>query len=233
MKYHQIKSIHGDVLYEGFAPSFKALLEEAVTERANLQYANLRKQNLLIANLDGADFHGACFHGANLREANLSECLLDECDFRLADLSETCLAESSMLMCKFEGAYFSSGTIVTGTDMGGSTFTCPTVFSLKLSDTASTFQAIFSHMGEIDCPITQTPIVISGLPFQIVFMDKHLKIGSEVKTYAAWSHMTGEEIQKMYGLAARRFFEDFYLAGVFSANALERYSPAFSQKEAA
>jgi hypothetical protein len=226
MRLHQIKSIHGDVLYEGFAPSFKELLVEAVEEGASLQYANLRKQNLQIANLDGADFRGACFHGANLRGANLSECLLEEADFRLADLAETCLAESSMIMCKFDGAYFSSGTIITGADFSGSTFSCPTFFNLKLSDAASTYQAIYSHMGEIDCPIAQTPIVIHGLPFVVVFMDKHLKIGTEVKTYAEWSLMTGEDVQKKYGMAARRFFEDFYLAGLFSANALDRFSPA-------
>src|SRR3954467_2036884 len=62
----EIKSIWGDLLFEGDFSSLAEALVAAVNRNANLYGANLDG-----ANLDGANLYGANLYGANLVRANL------------------------------------------------------------------------------------------------------------------------------------------------------------------
>ena len=73
-----LKSISGDVLFEGYFRTVKRAVEAAVREDVCLDGINLRNANLAQVNLDNAQIQGACLWGANLTGANIEVPALGE-----------------------------------------------------------------------------------------------------------------------------------------------------------
>lgn len=182
----QIRSIRdGGVIYKGSFSTIKRNLEQAVKNNINLSYADLRKADLRGAVLDDAILSGACFWGADLSKADISGAYLHNCDFRLALFKETCLAESVLTGCDFRGVSFDN-TIFHECDLSRAQFSCPSLFRQDLSAVKAMQDCSYSHYGEIDCNFSDVPVRVSGLPEELVLLNKHVKIGAEIfdlKTY--------------------------------------------------
>lgn len=171
-----LKSITGNILFEGRFLSVKKAVEAAVQDKVDLSYIDLRGANLSGACLDYANLYGACLWGANLKKANLSEANLEKADCRNVDFDTCCLADSNMSFVDFCGSYFSK-TIIYAANFSNIKFSCPSFFTLKLSDATSLKGAIYKHLGEVDCAFNGPPIVIEGMPKTIILMENHSLIG--------------------------------------------------------
>ncbi|NCO03632.1 MAG: pentapeptide repeat-containing protein [Alphaproteobacteria bacterium] len=171
-------SVCGDTLFKSSYITIKESVEEAVSEGASLHNINLRGAKLSGARLDMAKMNHACLWGADLTGADMSDGLFKGADFRTAILKDTCLADSDCGGANFHGAYFSR-TILNGTHLSQSKFSCPSLFSCDLSHVQTLRGAVFCHQGEIDCPMDHPPIVIHGLHQPIVIMGHDLLIGTQ------------------------------------------------------
>ena len=96
----QIKSIYGNLLFEGDFPSLADCLVAAVKSRANLADAYLAGANLARANLADANLADAYLAGANLADANLAGAYLAR-----ADLADAYLARADLAGAYLAGAY--------------------------------------------------------------------------------------------------------------------------------
>ena len=179
-----LKSIRGDVLFEGTSLSLKRDLETAVNKGVCLDFIDLRGINLSNLCLDGAQMKGACFWGANLSNTDMSQGDFSHSDFRTASFSNSCLAESDFNSCDFSGSYFSQ-TIITGALLEKTLFSCPSIFSLALSEVKSLSGALYNHQGEVECDLSSAPLVIQGFEKQLVFMKDSILIGADLKKNSA------------------------------------------------
>ena len=123
---------------------------------------------------------GACFWGANLASTYMTGGNFQNADFRTANFLDTCLAEADCTNANFEGAYFSR-TIMTDINLSGCQFSCPSLFTLNLYDTKSLKGATYSHLGEQDCDLSSTPLVIRGLPKPLIIMNDSIIWGGTAK----------------------------------------------------
>ena len=55
-------------------------------------------------------------------------------------------------------------------------------------------------------PLTRNPIQISGAPYRVAILDRHMQIGCECHSLAAWESFTPEEIAAMDGDSASMFW---------------------------
>lgn len=173
----RILSVSGEALFKSSYITIKESVEEAVSEGIDLFNANLRKADLSGANLDMAQMKGACLWGANLTGTNMSDCELEGVDFRASILKDTCLSYSNCRSANFHGAYFSK-TLIDGVDLSQAQFSCPSIFSCELQEAASLNDATYAHHGEIECSLSQAPLVIRGLEKPIIIMDNDILIGT-------------------------------------------------------
>ena len=174
-----LKNINGDVIFEGYFHTVKRAVEAAVQEHVCLDHVNLRNANLSQASLDGAQMDGACLWGANLSYADMSDVSLKKADCRNMNFQNCCLALTDGSGSDFKGSYFSQ-TIVTDTNLSNTKFSCPSVFSLNFQDAKTLKDAIYSHRGEVDCDLSAPPIVIYGLPKNIILMKDKVIIGTSL-----------------------------------------------------
>lgn len=175
-----LKSVEGKILFEGKFTNVKSGVEQAVEQGINLEKIDLRKANLAGAYLDDAKMAGACFWGANLASTDMTGGDFTNADFRAANFLDTCLAEANCENANFEGAYFSR-TIMTDTNLTNCQFSCPSLFTLNLSDIQSLKGSIYSHLGEQDCNLSNIPLIIRGLPKQMIILDDSVIWGGSVK----------------------------------------------------
>ncbi len=175
-----LRSVSGKIIFEGRFASIKQGVEMAVEKGANLEGINLRQANLSGALIDRAKMRGACFWGANLNGADMSDGLFEGSDFRAANLLNTCLAESNCHQTDFSGAYFSC-TIFDGTDLSSARFSCPSIFSVNLVEAKTLQDAIYSHLGEVDCDLSHAPLIIRGLKRPMIFMDDSVLVGTDLE----------------------------------------------------
>lgn len=174
-----LKSISGKILFEGRFHTIKYAVEAAVQENINLDFINLRHADLKGANLDNASLKGASFWGANLEKANLTGVNLQNSDCRNANFKDCCLAESNCHQADFRGSYFSR-TLFTDTDLSNTKFSCPSLFNINLSDARSLENATYIHKGEVDCDLSIPPVIIHGLPKNIILMQERTLIGNSL-----------------------------------------------------
>ncbi|MAZ75955.1 MAG: hypothetical protein CMH31_01485 [Micavibrio sp.] len=174
----RLQSVCGDTLFKSSHLTIKESVEEAISEGVCLDGINLRKANLSGARLDMAKMPNACFWGADLTGADMSDGCFDGADFRTAVLKDACLSEGSFISANFHGAYCSQ-MLIDGADFTKARFSCPSIFSCDLSTTSHLDGAIYSHHGEIDCPLSNAPIIIKGLDQPVVIMGQDILIGSD------------------------------------------------------
>lgn len=187
MAFYTLKNTRGEIVFRGPFASVRHCAETAVRESVSLQGVKLRRANLRGANLDGALLEGADLRGANLEGANLSEARLDKSRLEGANLQGACLCESSLRWCDFRDASFGA-TQIAGSDLTGSIFSTLSAFTLDFASCQAMAGCIYHNAHGESCPISQPPVVISGLPRPVVLMDRHIKIGHAVATYAQWIH---------------------------------------------
>lgn len=164
------------VLYQGRFASLRACAEHAVKNGVRLDFADLRRANLVGASLDGASLRGACMAGANLMGANVSEAVLDGADLSGAGLQNTCLCYSSLRGCVFIDALFGA-TDIAGAAIDRCMFSTLSALHLPFRDTGSMQGCAYIDPDGVHCPFSRPPLVIGGLAWPVVVMDRHVKIG--------------------------------------------------------
>lgn len=202
---HHILNHHTDqIVFEGWFHSMKDCVERAVADGINLDGADLAGINLACANLDDAQMAGARLAGANLNGANLSEGVFDNADFARADLSYACLAVSSFMGVDFHGSSFAA-TDVTDAVIRDCMFSCPSMFTCLWHRAAVFSDCIYSHDERTNCALTKPPVMISGLPRDIVYMDNAVRIGNDVVAKKDLANAGYAHLKFLYGEAIARF----------------------------
>lgn len=169
----ELKSISGDVLFEGRYKTIRRCIEAAVKKKIDLSNIDLKNINLRHTNLDGAIMPDARFWGANLTLTNMSGGYFDGSDFRRSVCADTCMAESSFNRCDFRGAFFSR-TIIRASHFDQTQFSCPSALSLPWGETYSTKGAIFWDLGLTPLPLQQRKMGSATL-------DGKSKLGKKVR----------------------------------------------------
>lgn len=149
-------------------------IADAIDNGISLAGADLRGLMLVHGNFDGGDFSGAVFDGCDLTGANLSECNLCGASFRGADLSLAALCESRLIGCDFTDAAF-AGTLLTAAVVDDCLFTCPSSLGLPFTETAS----LGTNRYDLH-PFTAAPVMVTGLPKRLVFLDDVVLIGADI-----------------------------------------------------
>lgn len=175
-----LKSVDGKILFDGRFANIKEGVEQAVEQKFDLSKVDLRQANLSGAQIDGAYMPGACFWGANLSNANMTEGNFQNSDFRMAHLPDTCMADVNCNGVDFSGAYFSR-TILYNADLSEARFSCPSIFSIDLAQARHMKEAVYDHLGEIECKMSHAPLIIRGLIKPLIFMDDTVLIGQEAR----------------------------------------------------
>lgn len=161
------------ILYQGDHASMTEAVEKAIRMGISLSGANLSGQNLSHANLDGANLSHAWLNDCDLTGTNLSEADLTGAYIQNSDLTLATLCEARLNATNFSNTSFAA-TLITHTQISGAYFTCPSTFTLPFADAimgANTYQ---SHR------FTGAPVVITGLPKRIVFLDDVVLINDTV-----------------------------------------------------
>lgn len=192
----RLQSVSGETLFKSSHVTVKESVEEAVSEGVCLDGINLRKAKLSGAQLDMAKMKNACFWGADLTGADMSDGCFDGADFRTAILKDSCVSEASFIHSNFHGAYCSQ-MLVAGADFKKALFSCPSIFSCDLEATACLKGAVYSHHGEIDCPLSHAPIIIKGLKQPVVIMGQDILIGSDHQKMGGTSHFQKEILDQL------------------------------------
>jgi|GEM_PF-2324109 len=146
-------------------------LESAIGCGVSLHDCDLVGLMLMHANLDGGCFAGANLDGCDLTGANLSECDFSGATFRGADLSLAAFCESRLVDADFSDASF-AGTLLAGATISGCRFTCASALGLPFGDAALPGRNWFGPLA-----FTAAPVVVTGLPKHIVFLDDAVLIG--------------------------------------------------------
>ncbi|NQZ13826.1 MAG: pentapeptide repeat-containing protein [Alphaproteobacteria bacterium] len=174
----RILSVSGETLFKSSFITIKESVEEAVSEGVDLSNVNLRRVDLSGANLDMAKMSYACLWGADLTNTNFSDANLDHADMRTCILKDTCLSHTTCKEARLHGAYFSK-TLINGADFSRAEFSCSSVFTCDLQEAYSLKGAIYHHHGEVECALSEAPLVIRGLAKPIVIMKNDILIGTD------------------------------------------------------
>ena len=134
-----------------------------------MRYA-LEKATEAKANLRGADLSGANLRGANLRGANLSYSDLYGANLYGADLRDANLSYSDL-----------SGANLRGADLRGANLRGANLRGANLE-------------GEI---LSQTPISMTGLRWNILITDGFMRIGCQRHSHADWEGFGSGAIESM------------------------------------
>jgi hypothetical protein len=171
------------------------LKEVAGGQRANLRGASLSGANLsgadlCHANLSGANLRGADLCHANLSGANLSGVNLSGADLRSANLSGVNLSGADLRSASLSGANL-SGANLSGADLR--------VADLRLADLSGAF--LRGAIGEL--------VHIKSLSLEtypITYTSDVLQIGCERHALTDWWEFDDEQILKMDGRKAIKFW---------------------------
>lgn len=174
-----IRSVQGSILYKSNKISFKTALEEAVEGGVDLSHGDFRGQKLYQARLDGIMAPGACLWGADCRGADMAGADLRDADLRNIDFKDGCLAESDLDGANLSGSHFSN-TILRDTNLEGTIFSCPSLFSCDLREAANLHRAVYCHRGEINIPLQKALVVIHGLSRRMVIFGESILWGDEM-----------------------------------------------------
>ena len=147
---------------------------------------------------------GANFSMCNLNGANLSEGVFDHAVFVGTDLSHACLALTSFMNVDFKDASFAE-TDWTDAIISGCQFSCPSVFSTSLHRAAVFNNCTYQTIDKGDCKVSKPPIVILGLPRDIVYLDSVIKIGHEFVSKCDLIAAGDRHLEFLYGSEVASF----------------------------
>jgi hypothetical protein len=170
-------------------------VEGASLFRANLYGADLRRAYLYGADLRRADLRRADLYGADLREVYLCGADLQEADLRGANLSGANLQGANLSGAYLREAYLQEADL-RGANLQGA--------YLSMANLQGAYLSMATY-GE-GVPLTREPIQTQGLPYSVLIMDTHMKIGCELHTFDEWAGFTDKEILAMDGKDALKFW---------------------------
>ena len=161
-------------------------LEGAYLEEAYLRGAYLNGANLKGTNLRGANLEGAKLKGTNLEGANLEGAYLEGVYLRGAYLNGANLKRAYLKGANLEGAYL-EGADLRGAYLEGAYLRGANLFGANLEN---------ATYGE-GVAISAAPLQISGLEWEIIIFDNHMKIGCELHPIAEWATFKDTRIKLM------------------------------------
>jgi hypothetical protein len=186
----------GKPLFAGVFDTMRAALQAAVTANVDLSGADLSGHDLAHVTLDGASLRGARLDRCNLFGANLSEADFTGASLRDCDLSFACLVDARLAGVDFSAATFGS-TLLSGAVVDECLFSCPTAFTLPFAQ-ARLGRNTYAHDGRTPLSFTAAPIVVTGLPKRIVWLDEAGLIGNRVVPKPSQAAEMLENLYKQY-----------------------------------
>ena len=142
--------------------------------------------------LDGVDLTGANLACANLDDAQMTGARLRGANFTGASFGNTDVTDAVITRCQFS---------------------CTSLFTVMLHRAASFAQCVFHAADGQSHNMNAVPVVISGLPKDVVYLDEVVKIGrdfiskSDIRN-AGWTHLKflyGEDVAGfLYGATRQK-----------------------------
>jgi len=168
------------ILFEGEYESTRHAVESAIKSNRNLCDADLRGANLFNADLCGADLCRADLCGANLRGADLRGANLFNADLRGADLRGANLFNANLY-----GANLFNANLCDANLRGAN------LFNANLCDANLRGANLYGEK------LAVTPIVMTGMRWQVMITAEYLTIGCERHAHGEWRSFDRVEISKM------------------------------------
>ena len=198
----EIKHRHtNEVIYSCEAETIKEAVEKAVNEKASLAYANLSFTSLFNANLSEANLSEANLFNANLSEANLFNANLFN-----ANLSEANLSEANLFNANLSEANLPHANLFNA-NLSEANLSEANLFNADLSR-ANLSNATFSKTKILGVEIDKAPFFIYGLHYEVIIVPGKIMIGCQLHAVEEWKNFTDEQIIKMDGKDALRFWRE-------------------------
>ncbi|OUI91375.1 hypothetical protein HK17_11775 [Acetobacter indonesiensis] len=128
---------------------------------------------------------------ANLGGANLRGAYLGGANLRGANLGDANLGGAYLRGAYLGGANLRGATLG-GANLGGANLRGAYLENTKFSD---------------DVIANRAPLFLTGLDYDVLILDQHMKIGCELHSIANWRNFDNDRISKMDGLRARKFWK--------------------------
>lgn len=222
MKHQILNRWTGGVLFECEVPEIvppeKAMaytIIEALRAKCTIAGADLSSIDAGGIDFTGADLRGADFTHAVLPGANFTGVNAPGADFVDATLSGANFTGAYLANSDFTGAYLGQVNF-TGTCLISAIFACAFLGGAVLTN-ANIRRAVLAGTDLEDVcfsntiwaenvTISERPIYIDGLRWQVVILDEHMQIGCELHLLAEWLAFSDRRIAKMSGCSALRFW---------------------------
>ena len=141
----------------------------------------IRAGRHICVDLIGVDLSDARLDGADLGGADLSHANLSRARLEGANLSGAWLSGADLYAARLEGANLSGARLV-GADLRGA----------RLAN---------ASYGD-GVPMTREPIQVQGMKCFVLILDRHIKIGFHLHSFAEWQGFSASQIEAMGGSAA-------------------------------
>jgi hypothetical protein len=168
-------------------------------KRADLRGANLRGANLQGANLQRADLRGANLQGANLQWADLRGANLRGADLRGANLQWADLRGANLRGADLRGAN------LRGANLRGANLQWANLQWADLRG-ANLRGAYINVSGKKVLCRSSKVATYTGSDYHCIFIGSIIKIGCECHYRSSWEKFSDEEIEKMDGQRALKFW---------------------------
>ena len=151
---------------------------EFMRKEHNWPEDRIKKRDFSSCYLFSTVMRGISLHGADFTDSYFDNCTFDSCH----------LAESVLRRAEFSVCYFHH-VVMDGSNLTDTRFV------------ASTFLQVFFIEANMNasfdgCPMTVPPITLANGPFLITFLDRHIKIGCEIRTIEEWAEFQVEELEE-------------------------------------
>jgi uncharacterized protein YjbI with pentapeptide repeats len=146
----------------------------------------------IIETVGGAVKAGTDLSGADLRGAYLSGAYLSGVNFRGAYLSGV----------NFRGANLRGADLYRADLRGADLYRA----DLHGADLRGASLRGANYGGGI--PIVVQPITVSGLAYDVLILDQHMRIGCEIHTHSEWENFDDRRITEMDGKSAKIFWDE-------------------------
>ena len=171
MKRFKIKNTSGEIIFSAECVSLGACVELAVQQSISLSGADLSGAVLPRANLFGVNLAGVNLTGANLAGANLAGANLSGANLSGANLHHANLSGANLADTNLHYADL-FGANLAGADLTGAKY------------------------GK-EVPLECTPLMLQGTKYDIIIMDRHIKIGCKLYSHTEWESFSTEQIAQM------------------------------------
>ncbi|HEY9300941.1 MAG TPA: pentapeptide repeat-containing protein, partial [Phormidium sp.] len=166
---------------------------------SNLSYANLSEMSLECLILDGCDLTNANLEGSNITDgslikANLTNANLEGCKLSYQLLGDTNFTNANLKGANFESSDFLPGCIWNGANLTGA------YYGFYRRD----------KLPDEKIMMEKPPVVFCGdsnqFGFDILILDKYIRIGCQIHTYKKWLGMTESDVEE-FGDEALTLFQ--------------------------